>query len=138
MRVLIRLKPGLWVPESRYVMEQKLGRPLDPREHVFHRNGDPTDNRPENLKLVVRKRPNLWRDCECGCGMRIRTYGKDNRRRRFVWGHNARLRGRAKESSGGTTSDAGSGLKVVSQVRTGRGDLLPGYGSLLLLERREA
>lgn len=38
----------------RYLMEQHLGRVLEPDEHVYHLNGHSTDNRIENL-VVVKK-----------------------------------------------------------------------------------
>jgi hypothetical protein len=48
---------GRRVAEHRHVMEQMLGRPLEPWETPHHRNGQRADNRPENLELWVKPQP---------------------------------------------------------------------------------
>lgn len=44
---------GSYVLEHRLVAEQMLGRPLGPDEDVHHKDGDKTNNQPENLEVLT-------------------------------------------------------------------------------------
>ena len=37
----------------RILMEKKLGRPLDPKEQVHHKDGSPLNNNLENLEVLM-------------------------------------------------------------------------------------
>ena len=40
----------------RHVMEQSIGRELASHEHVYHINADPSDNRIENLIVILKNK----------------------------------------------------------------------------------
>lgn len=95
-----------YVYEHILVAEKMLGRPLQPGEMPHHKNEIPTDNRPENLEVVVSHAEHRLRHrkvglnrrlpgeqnpeigCVCGCGSQFSKYDQSGRPRRFVSGHN--------------------------------------------------
>jgi hypothetical protein len=77
-----------YIYEHRLVMEHLLGRPLRSGERVRHKDNDPGNNQPGNLRLT----PTLNCDdvvaCACGCGVQIGRFDAAGRERRFISGHN--------------------------------------------------
>lgn len=53
-RVFIRIAKGVYKARSRIIMENKLNRILSSKEIVHHINGDPSDDRIENLIITNR------------------------------------------------------------------------------------
>jgi hypothetical protein len=79
-----------YVYEHRLVMEDMLGRALQPGERVRHKDGDPGNNSPTNLLLMAPLDRDEEITCECGCGTGMKRLDSSGRRRRFVSGHNGR------------------------------------------------
>ena len=91
-----------YVLEHRLVMEKILGRYLESEEVVHHINKDGTDNREKNLVLFLENGDHL-RDhfgrkenpiiyCACGCRQTLLKYDQYGRARKFIHGHNRRLK----------------------------------------------
>ena len=54
---VVRSFQGRTQLQHRYIMEQHLGRPLEPFENIHHVNGVKDDNRIENLEIWITKQP---------------------------------------------------------------------------------
>lgn len=55
---VMKYEGGKYQYEHRLNMEKKLGRKLRPGEQVHHLNGNPADNRPQNLEVVSKAQHN--------------------------------------------------------------------------------
>jgi hypothetical protein len=92
--------------EHRLIAENKIGRRLNKGELVHHIDGNPQNNNPENLEVVIsnayhfflhRKGGKVLRipgeenvivECKCGCGQKFLKYDFKNRNREYISGHN--------------------------------------------------
>lgn len=72
-----------YVLEHRHVMEQSLGRLLEPGEVVHHLNGKKWDNRPENLELMEHGEHSTLTAAELKSTRAAVTAELDEYRRRF-------------------------------------------------------
>lgn len=101
-----------YVYEHVAVATAALGRPLAKGEEVHHKNEDHADNAWSNLEVLTRaehrlrhrkhdkglrlpSEANPMTDCACGCGAQLSKYDDQGRPRRFVSGHNTRLRSKS-------------------------------------------
>jgi hypothetical protein len=96
--------------EHRLVAEKKIGRQLKRSEYVHHKDERKDNNHPDNLEVYPSKAhhflqhrtKNDWKKlpdeenkfikCACGCGNELLQFDKSNRRRKFITGHNMRIR----------------------------------------------
>ncbi|HEC66818.1 MAG TPA: glycosyltransferase [bacterium] len=51
-RIDVNLNNGKWTSESRFIMQQIIGRKLEPKEHVHHIDGNTFNNSPSNLEIL--------------------------------------------------------------------------------------
>ena len=56
--IVLNLPNKRHILEHRYIMEQHLGRKLNKKEVIHHINGNKTDNRIDNLKIVTNSQHN--------------------------------------------------------------------------------
>lgn len=52
-RYAVLLVDGKYVPEHRLIAERLIGRKLHPKERVYYKDGDRTNNEPNNLIIVT-------------------------------------------------------------------------------------
>ena len=85
-RTRLITRQGKKVREHRWLMEQHLGRPLKQTEHIHHINGNPLDNRLENLQVIssidhMRLHKQIYPDTKI-CEWCSKRYSPNPRRRK--------------------------------------------------------
>ena len=98
--------PNGYAYEHRIIMENKLGRSLKKGEIVHHKDGNKSNNQPDNLELKESIQQHLYEhrninsnkrkpgeenpiiECACGCGTKFPKFDNCNRPRKFISGHN--------------------------------------------------
>lgn len=87
-RFYLTIRPKVRVARYRYVMEQYLGRALTSKEAVHHINGDPTDDRIENLKVMTISEHNQLH--QRGMSRSTETRNKISEAKKNYWKNKAR------------------------------------------------